>query len=59
MKIYLIGFGLIVFGFILGFFCAAICAAAGRASRREEEIFEPRLMKVTRPCPWPDPPEDN
>jgi hypothetical protein len=39
MKIYLIAFGLIFIGFILGFFVAAICASAGRATEMEERIL--------------------
>jgi len=39
MKPYLIGFGLVFIGFILGFFTAMLCVVAGRAEEMEKEIL--------------------
>ena len=56
-KLILAGFVLACFSFFIGFFVAAVCAASGRASRMEEEIFNPLLQRVSRPREWPDPDE--
>jgi hypothetical protein len=45
-MIYLAAFALVFIGFVLGFFTAAICAAAGRAER-EDEILEQELRDKT------------
>jgi hypothetical protein len=59
MKVYLIGLGLVALGLVVGFACGLIWAARGIKTRREDEIFEPRLLKVIRPYQWPDPPEQS
>jgi len=38
MKPYLIGFGLIFFGLILGYFCCAMCVAAARGREQDEAL---------------------
>jgi hypothetical protein len=45
-MIYLAAFVLVFIGFVLGFFTAAICAAAGKADR-QDEIFEKELRDKT------------
>jgi hypothetical protein len=52
-MIYIAAFGLVFCGFCLGVLVAALCCAAGKASRREE-YFNPGLQKITPPKPWPD-----
>jgi len=44
MKPYLIGFGLIFFGLILGYFCCAMCVAAARG-REQDEALDKALSK--------------
>jgi hypothetical protein len=58
-KLALGGFVLACGSFILGFIIACVLAASGGASRMEEEIFNPELLKVGRPYQWPGPSDTN